>query len=190
LQSCEAARVDEAGVFAKSLQPASAGLFIPSPARRDEPVEAALEIDPPNIPPEEVQRQLQRLAGTSGVGASGQIQAAPVMVANLVTDRSPRECEIQAIDPTDQAIDFKGHVKWRWTLTPRVTGDVHVTVTLTTPLTVHGHETSYEVTSFKKTVTVTVTGRERVTDILAWAKDNWAILTTLSSGLLTLAGVA
>jgi len=61
--------------------------FVPSPVNRGEPVEAVLEISAPTTKPEELQHQLEALAGRVGVGASGSIKISSRMVANLVADR-------------------------------------------------------------------------------------------------------
>jgi hypothetical protein len=58
-----------------------------------------------------------------------------------------------------------------------------VTATLSAPVTVHGREASYRVTSFEKTVTITVTGPDRVMDVLTWAKDYWIVLAAVGAGV-------
>lgn len=155
------------------MRPGSAAFFVPSPINRNEPVEAVLEIGPPDISPEVLQQGLERLGGRLGVGASGGIRIAPRMIANLVADR---ECTIVPKDPLDQAISLPDGAKWRWTITPKVRGSTRVTVTLTAPVIIDGRETSYRVTSFEKTVEVIVTGTDVASDLLSWAKDNWVIL--------------
>src|SRR5205823_3162040 len=83
------------------LRPRSAAFFVPSPVRRDEPIEAVLEIGPPDATPEEVQIRLESYSARLGVGASGHVDVAPRMVANLVADR---DCTITPKDSVDRAV--------------------------------------------------------------------------------------
>src|SRR5262249_18637711 len=115
-----------------------------------------------------------------GVGGSDAIRIAPRMTAMLVTDR---ESTITPKDPADQAVNLPEGTKWRWTVTPRESGTTQVTVTLTAPVTISGSETSYIVTSFDKTVAVTVTREDTISDALKWAKDYWAIVAAVGAGL-------
>ena len=167
----------------KHMQPGSAAFFVPSPVKRDEPVEGVLEISPPTIKPEELQRQLELLAGRLGVGASGSVKIASRMVANLVADR---DCTITPKDPLEQAVIAAQGTTWRWTVIPRVRGTTRLTVTLTAQVVMDSRETSYRVTSFERNVDVTVTNTGVVSDVLGWAKDYWIILCAIGSGLVWL----
>src|SRR3990172_7848444 len=184
--SCSAPREDPVGAFVREkMQPGSAGFFIPSPVHRGEPVEAVLQVTAPTMSPDELQAELERIAGRIGVGASGAIRIASRMTATLVTDR---ECTITPKDPSDQAINLREGTTWRWTVTPRTRGSTRVTVTLAAPVTINGRETSYRVTTFEKTVTVTVTGSDVASDVLTVAKEYWVILAAVGAGLGALFG--
>jgi len=174
-----------AAFWRERMQPASAAFFVPSPIKRYEPVEARLEVRPPDIDPQELQQLLEKWAGRPGVGAAGQAALAPRMVARIVTDR---DCTIDAKDPPDQAVDFTRGSTWRWTVTPKTGGLIKVTVSLTTPVIIDGRETSFPITSFEKTVTVTVTNADRAQDVLDWAKEYWGLLAALGGGLAGLVG--
>lgn len=165
------------------MQPASAAFFVPSPVGRNEPAEAVLEIRPPSIGPEELQQELERFAGRLGVGAADSIRVGPRMTASLVADR---ECDIVEKDPLDQAVVLAEGAKWRWTVTPRVGGRIRLTVTLTAPVVIEDRETSYRVTSFEETVTVTVTASDRFSDLMKWARDYWVILVACGGALVAL----
>jgi hypothetical protein len=162
------------------MQPGSAAFFVTSPVHRGEPAEATLQISAPTISPDELQAELERMAARTGVGASGAIRVASRMTATLVTDR---ECAITPKDPADQAVNLREGTTWRWTVIPRTRGSTRVTVTLAAPVTINGHETSYRVTTFEKTVTVTVTGSDVASDLLTWVKEYWVILVALAGGL-------
>jgi hypothetical protein len=164
------------------MQPGSAAFFIPSPVHRGEPVEAVLQISAPTISPEELQAELERLSGRFGIGVSGAIRVASRMTATLVTDR---ECAITLKDPADQAINLHQGAAWRWIVTPKTHGSTRVTVTLAAPVTINGNETAYRVTSFERTVTVSVTRSDVISDVLTWAKEYWAILAAVGAGLGT-----
>lgn len=182
--SCSAPREDPVATFVREkMQPGSAAFLIPSPIRRGDSVEAVLRVSAPTLPPDELQRELERAAGRPGIGASGSIRLASRMTAALATDR---DSVIVPKDQADQAIDLRQGTTWRWTVTPKTSGSMRVTVTLSAPVTVDGHEASYRVTSFERTVTVTVTPSDRATDVLTWAKDYWVILAAVGAGLAAL----
>ena len=123
------------------MQPASAAFFAPSPMQRDEPFEVVLDIAPPTISPEDLAMELSHLAEEKlkaaglaesnrtnrGVTASAPIRAAPRMVANLSADRP---CTITAKDPLDRAVASGERVRWRWIVTPKVSGAINLTATL------------------------------------------------------------
>ena len=179
--SCSPPMDDPVATFVREkMQPGSAAFVIPSPVHRGESVEAVLRISGPTLSPDELQAELKRMAGRPGIGASGSIRLASRMTAALSTDR---DAIIAPKDPADQAIDLSQGTTWRWTVTPGSSGAMRVTVTLSAPVTVDGHEASYRVRSFEKTVTVTVTTADRVNDVLAWAKDYWVILAAVVTGL-------
>jgi hypothetical protein len=182
--SCSAPHEDPVASFVREkMQPASAAFFIPSPVHRGEPIEAVLQVSAPKLSPAELQAELSRFSERTGVGASDSIRIASRMIATLVSDR---ECTITPKDPADQAIDLSQGTTWRWTVTPRARGETRVTVTLTAPMTVNGRETSYRIATFEKTVTVSVTRSDLVSDVLAWTKDYWVILTAAGGGLVAL----
>ena len=175
-------RPDPVAAFvAELMQPRTAAFVVPSPIGRGEPAEAIFRIGPPTIDPEELQQQLQRLAGRSSTGASGTVGIAPRMVASLIADR---ECVITPRTPLDQAVSFADIVDWRWVVTPKVGGKLRLTVTLSAPIDVNGHETSYLIKTFERTVTVEVSNRNRLADLLRFAKDYWVILVALAGGLV------
>ena len=164
----------------RNMQPGSAAFLIPSPIKRDEPVEAVLEIRPPTITPGALQQELGSLAGRMGIGAAGAIRVAPRMVATLVTDRA---CAIVPKDAADQAINLREGARWRWTVTPKVRGTIKATVTLAAPVIINGRESSYTVTSFERTVTVTVTSQGLAGDTLTWVKDYWVIVAAVGTAI-------
>ena len=102
------------------------------------------------------------------------------MVANLSADRP---CTITAKDPLDRAVASGERVRWRWIVTPKVSGAINLTATLNAPVILDGKETNYSISSFDKTVTVTVTNQQRASDALEWAKNRWVML-TFAGGLL------
>ncbi len=120
---------------------------------------------------------------TQGVTASGLIRAAPRMVANLSADRA---CTITPKDPLDRAVASGERVRWRWIVTPKVSGSINLTATLNAPVILEGKETSYSISSFDETVTVTVTTQQRAGDVVEWAKNRWVILTFAGAMLLGL----
>jgi hypothetical protein len=95
------------------------------------------------------------------------------MIAGLTADLP---CTIVAKDPPDRALEPGESTKWRWNVTPLVSGNLHLTATLTAPVIVDGKETGYTVTSFEETVTVNVTYFQYGEDMLNWAKDYWVLL--------------
>lgn len=176
-------REDPVASFVRDrMQPGSAAFVIPSPVHRGEPVEAVLRISAPSTSPADLQKELERLRGRGAVGTSGSLRVAPRMTASLVADR---DCQINAKDPADQAVDRRQGATWRWTVTPRARGTTLLTVTLTAPVSIEGQETSYRVTSFEKSLAVTVTPVDVASDLLIWAKEYWVILVALGTGIVT-----
>jgi hypothetical protein len=177
---------DPVGQFIRDrMQPASAAFFVPSPAEREQPIEAVLEISPPATPPEQLEREVRADAAQQGVSASASIKIAARMIANLTADRP---CTITATDPLDRAIPLGAAVRWRWVVTPKDEGPLRLTATLTAPVMVDGKETGYTVKSLDQTVTVTVTSRQRAKDLLQWSKDYWVILTACVTAIGALIG--
>jgi hypothetical protein len=162
------------------MQPASAAFFAPSPMTRDEPVEAVLEISPPSVGPSALESELRARASQKGVAASDSIRIAPRMVASLVSDR---DATIVAKDALDRAIVLRERARWRWTITPHGRDPVTLTALLKAPVVYDGQETGYEVKTFEKTVVVTVTTQQQLSDLWIWARDNWVLLAACAAAL-------
>jgi hypothetical protein len=162
------------------MQPASAAFFAPSPMTRDEPVEAVLEISPPSVDPHALETELRARASQKGVTASDSIRIAPRMVASLVSDR---DATIVAKDTLDRAIVLGERARWRWTVTPHGRDPLTLTALLKAPVVYDGQETGYEVKSFEKTVVVTVTTQQQLSDLWIWARDNWVLLAACAAAL-------
>lgn len=150
------------------MQPGSAAFVIPSPVRRGQPFEAVLRISAPTTRPADLQAELERLSGRAGVGTSAAIRLAPRMSATLVADR---DCLVSAKDPAEQAVDLRQGASWRWTVSPRMRGTTLLTVTLSAPVSIDGQETPYRVTSFERSLSVTVTAADVASDLLSWVKE-------------------
>jgi Flp pilus assembly pilin Flp len=166
------------------MHPASGAFFVPSPLEREQSSETVLEIAPPEVDPQQLERELREKAKTEGIAVSESIKIAARMVANLTADR---EATITPQDPLDRAVRFGERTAWRWSVTPLAGDTLTLTATLTAPVMIDGKETGYEITSFKKTVTVKVTRRQRLNDVLNWADKNKWFLGLL--GVWTLAFV-
>lgn len=162
------------------MQPASAAFFAPSPMTRDSPFETMLEIAPPTVDPQSLERELRSRATQDGIAASESIQIAPRMIAALVADRP---ATIVAKDTLDRGIVMGERVVWRWTVTPHDRQPLTLTATLTAPVVYDGHETGYVVTSFERTVVVTITPEQRVGDLGVWVRDNWVLLAACAAAL-------
>jgi hypothetical protein len=175
------ASLDPIAELVARLQPASAAFFVASPVKRDEAVEATLDIAPPSIDPFELQNRLRQLAGRTGVGASSQVSIATRMVASLTGDR---DCVINPKLPVDQVLRRDGTMKWAWTVTPKVGGLLTLTLALSAPVDFGGHESSYVITTYKKTVTVIVTAPNQAQDWLTWLRTNWVVLAAVGTALL------
>lgn len=161
-------------ILEEQLQPLSTAFFAPSPVKRDETFEATLRVSPPSVSPEEVAQQLQAEAGRLGESAQDYVKYEPIYVASLTSDR-PARIVLQGESPS-RAIVPDETVTWRWYVTAS-DGPLNLTATLNTPMTVNGIATGAEVHDpFTKTVTVTVTPAQRFGDLLAFAKDYWALL--------------
>jgi hypothetical protein len=174
-------RADTIGDFIRErMRPASAAFFAPSPMTRDEPVEAVLEISPPSVDPKTLESELRARASRNGVAASDSIRIAPRMVASLVSDR---DATIVAKDALDRAIVFGERARWRWTITPHGRDPVTLTALLKAPVVYDGQETGYEVKTFEKTVVVTVTTQQQLSDLWIGARDNWVLLAACAAAL-------
>jgi hypothetical protein len=180
------ARPDPIAAFVReNMQPATAAFFASSPMKRGQPSEAVLEISPPDIHPAELEREVRNRAREDGVSVSESIKIAPRMIARLVSDRkatiTPKTIE-------DRAVMFGERTVWRWNVTPEAGETLTLTATLTAPVTVDGKETGYEVKSFERAVTVTVTTTDRLWDGLDWSQEHWQILAAAGAGLVVVLG--
>ena len=184
--SASNASLDPVGQFIKErMVPASAAFFAPTPMVREQPSQAVLEIGPPSIEPSQLQAELRAELGRKGITVGDGIKVAPRMVAGLTADR---DCTITPIDAPDRAIPLGEKIRWRWNVTPRVSGTIQITATLSAPVIVDGKETGYQVTSFSKTVTVDVSYAQHANDVMTWAKTYWPILVAVATGALAIWG--
>jgi hypothetical protein len=163
------------------MQPASAAFFAPSPMQRGQPSEVVLESSPASVSPDQLERELRARTARDGVGASDSIMIAPRMIARLVSDGT---ATITAKDAEDRAVKLGERVAWRWLVIPKAGGSLTLTAILTAPVILEGRETGFEVTSFDRTVTVTVTTQDRFRDSLDGVRQHWQLLATVGAGLL------
>jgi hypothetical protein len=170
-----------AAVVRRNMQPATAAFFAPSPMKRRQPSEAVLEISPPDIQPAELEREVRSRAREDGVSVSESITIAPRMIARLVSDR---KATITPKTTEDRAVMFGERTVWRWNVTPEAGETLTLTATLTAPVIIDGKETGYEVKSFERAVTVTVTTTDRLWDGLDWSQEHWQILAAAGAGLV------
>lgn len=163
------------------MQPASAAFFAPSPMQRGQPSEAVLESSPASVSPDQLERELRTRAAQAGVSASNSIMIAPRMIATLVSDG---EATITAKDAEDRAVRLGERVVWRWSVTAKAEGPLTLRAILTAPVILEGRETGFEVTSFDRTITVTVTTKDRFRDGLDGMEQHWQLLTAVGAGVL------
>ncbi len=95
--------------------------------------------------------------------------------------------DIKNETPTIQAVRSDKTTEWSWTLKAKTAGDHEVTVTLSALIPIQGESTPLVLSSFKKTITVTVTNKIKIWIFL---KENlgwlWAPIAAAFAALLYL----
>ena len=171
---------DLAESIRRTMKPLSGGFFAPSPVEREQPFEAVLRISPPEKSPKAIVAELEAEAGRTGVSAFSTIEFQPVYEASLTSDRDAR-IVLQGEAPSRAVIEGR-EITWRWYVTA-TSGPLNLTATLTAPLVIDGSPTGSEVVSFKQTITVNVTGGQRVKDFIDTLNTYWQAIAGIA-GLL------
>ena len=159
---------DQVGRFIETrMQPGSAAFVIPSPIDRDESVDAVLEVSALETTPDEIQPDLEKELGRPTTGAAANIRLANQMLARLTT----REPDAAVINNPEQslAVPFDEPVRWTWSVTPILAGEIHFRAELLALVVIDGSNAApFSVRSFDEVVTVEVSTANRARDMIGW----------------------
>jgi hypothetical protein len=126
----------------------------------------------PSASVEELRRQI-RESGEPGqqIESAEQIITGSEMQARL----TGQDFEIVANSPEVQAISYKEPTEWTWDISPTESGKKQLHLTITALFEVEGEETTRQIESFDRTISVKVTWNQRLSGFIS---TNWQWLWT------------
>lgn len=131
---------------------------------------------------EKTVEELQSQLGTEFPTQGAQIEAAPIMEANL----SGSAFKISSLNPTRQAIRSSGETTWEWAVTPLEKGSHSLKLRLYVVVTLQGTSAPMEVKTFEREIPVEVSVGEVALD---FAKNNvqliWLVLVVPIAGFIS-----
>ncbi len=147
---------------------ASVAFVAPTTLTRTVPGVATFTVAPASVPAPVLEQELRARLGHAGADGAPTSAIAPRLVATLAADR-PCVIELQGA-PADRAVALGERTTWEWLVrpTPETGTTLELTVTLSAPVVVDGHETSHSVGVYRARLSVQPTYRDILDSTLAW----------------------